>query len=101
MAARLEHETFSQHLNTKFRILVNETDAVEVELSHVGELLLSPRQERFAITFRGPREFVLPQGPYKFEHAEMGEFTLFLVAIGQDDKGTNYEAVFNRLPKPQ
>jgi hypothetical protein len=29
----------------------------------------------------------------------MGDFSLFLVPIGQDERGTDYEAVFNRLVK--
>lgn len=100
MAARLEHETFSRYLNTKFRISVDESNAFEVELSKVDELRVSPHQERFSITFRGPREFVLPQGNYRFNHDEMGEFLLFIVAISQNDEGTFYEAVFNRMRQP-
>lgn len=97
MAASLEHETFSRNLNTKFRISVDESNTFEAELSKVDELLQSPVQERFSIIFRGPREFVLPQGNYRFNHDEMGEFSLFIVPIRQNDEGTFYEAVFNRM----
>jgi hypothetical protein len=99
MAASLEHETFSRYLNTNFRISPGESKTVELELSTVHELLLSPQQERFAIVFRGPREQFLQQGSYSFEHDEMGEFILFIVPIHQDDSGIFYEAVFNRMRK--
>lgn len=99
MAARLEHETFSRYLNTNFRISLGESNTLEAELSTVNELQLSPRQERFAIVFRGPRQPVLNQGSYRFEHDEMGEFILFIVPLSQDDDGTFYEAVFNRIRK--
>src|SRR5512132_2075178 len=79
MAATLEHETFSRHLNTTFRIFLDESNTVEAELSTVGELQLSARQERFAIIFRGPKESLLPQGSYRFEHDEIGELILFIV----------------------
>jgi hypothetical protein len=99
MAAVLEHEEFLKHLNTTFRIRLGETETVEVELTEVSEYLLSPRQERFAIVFRASNEMFLGQGQRPFEHDRMGEFSLFLVPIGRDEKGTYYEAVFNRLVK--
>ena len=101
MAASLEHETFSRHLHTSFRISPSESNAVEAELSTVGDLQLSPHQERFAIIFRLPKEPFLPQGSYTFDHDVMGEFTLFIVPVGQDDAGTYYEACFNRMRKPE
>lgn len=100
MAASLEHETFFRHLNTTFRISLGKSDTVEAELSTVGDLQLSPRQERFSIIFRGPNEPLLPQGSYRFEHDEIGEFILFIVPLRQDDSSSFYEAVFNRTRKP-
>ena len=100
MAAQLEHEVFSRHLNTNFRISLGESGTLEVDLNTVNELQLSPYQERFAIIFRGPKEPFLPQGSYRFEHDQMGQFALFIVPIRQDDEGIYYEAVFNRMRKP-
>ena len=100
MAARLEHEVFSKHLNSNFRISLGDSSQIEVDLNTVNELQLSPYQERFAIIFRGPREPLLPQGSYRFEHDEMGEFILFIVPLRQDDNSTFYEAVFNRTRNP-
>ena len=97
MAAALTHEEFSKHLNTKFRIHVNETEAIEAQLTEVSELLTSPRQERFSILFRTANDPFLGQGLRRFQHEQMESFDLFIVPVGRDEEGTNYEAVFNRL----
>lgn len=99
MTSPLQHAVFASHVNTVFRIYVDDTNTIEAELVEVSELKLSPRQERFAIVFRGSNEPFLGQGMRRFSHDQMGEFALFLVPISKDDRGTNYEAVFNRIPK--
>lgn len=101
MAADLQHAEFLKHLNTKFRIRVNESEAVEAELTGVSEHMVSPRQERFSIVFRAPNEMFLGQGMRPFEHEVMGAFDLFIVPIERDDQGTYYEAVFNRVVKKE
>jgi len=97
MTPVLEHEEFSKHLNTTFRIYVNETETVESELSSVSERMVSPRQERFSIVFRTSNDFFLGQGMRRFDHDQMGSFDLFIVPIARDDEGTLYESVFNLL----
>ena len=99
MAQRLEHEEFAKHLNSKFRIRIDEAQTVESELIEVSELLLSPKQERFSLVFRTSNDFFLGQGERPLEHDVMGEISLFLVPVGRDEDGTCYEAVFNRLVK--
>jgi hypothetical protein len=99
MAAALTHEEFAAQLNTKFRVQVDEANAVDLVLAEVSELKISPRQEQFSIVFHGPVEVFLEQGGRQFKHNEMGEFDLFLVPINRDENGYSYEAVFNRLSK--
>jgi hypothetical protein len=99
MTATLEHEVFSRYLNTPFHISVDEANTIEVDLNEVSELHLSPRQERFELVFRGPRQPLINQGSYRFDHDEMGDFILFIVPVRQDDEGTYYEACFNRTSK--
>jgi len=99
MDAPLDHEVFSKHLGTRFSIAVDGSGSIDAELSKVTELHLSPHQERFSVVFRGPRDQVLSQGTYNFTHQQMGEFSLFIVPMRQDDEGMFYEAVFNRLRK--
>jgi hypothetical protein len=97
MSGRMEYDTLAENLNTKFGIYVDDSSAIEAELTEVSEQMLSPRQERFAIVFRVPNETFLGQGMRHFRHEKLGEFDLFLVPISKDDKGTYYEAVFNRF----
>lgn len=99
MASSLQHAVFAAYLNTVFRVYVDDANTIEVALIEVSELHLSPRQERFAIVFRGPNDTFLGQGLRRFSHDQIGEFDLFLVPISRGDQGTNYEAVFNRIPK--
>jgi uncharacterized protein DUF6916 len=97
MAAILTHEAFSEQLNTKFQIQLDENTSLELELIEVSELKLYPQQEEFTIVFRGPANAFLSQGTGDFRHERMGKFELFIVPVRQDEQGFYYEAVFNRL----
>ena len=93
----LSHEIFSQYKNTKFQVKIDEERAAELELTEVSDLKLYPKQEEFSVIFRGPLDLFLGQGLRPFTHERMGQFELFLVPIGKDDRGFNYEAIFNRI----
>jgi len=97
MAAALEHSEFSKYLNSNFRIRIGEEQTVDAELVEITELMVSSRQERFAIVFRTSNDLFVGQGLWPMEHDQMGKFELFLVPVGRSEKGTSYEAVFNRL----
>jgi hypothetical protein len=97
MEASLTHEEFSQHANSKFQVLVDQDNSVEMELAQVSELKIYPEQEEFTIVFRGPLNAYLGQGTRMFKHEQMGEFEIFIVPIAQDARGYEYEAVFNRV----
>ena len=99
MSADLTHEEFSKHLNSTFGIRISEEQVIEVKLTEVSELLLSPRQERFTLIFRSPNDIIVTQGMHRFEHDQMGAFELFIVPVERDENGTYHEAVFNRLIK--
>jgi hypothetical protein len=99
MAASLTHETFTEHANTKFQVLLDENTTVDVDLIDVSELKVHPRQEEFSIEFRGPSDMFLGQGVRSFAHEGMGQFELFIVPVRQDEQGYYYEAVFNRIRK--
>lgn len=54
----------------------------------------APKRAPFSLFFLGPVEPILPQGTYDLR-GEDGSFEfLFIVPIGRDDEGTEYEAVF-------
>ena len=97
MEASLTHEEFTRNANTKFQVQLDENTSVGLELTEVSELKLHPKQEEFAIVFRGPLNMYLGQGGRLFRHDQMGEFELFIVPIRQDAQGFYYEAIFNRI----
>jgi hypothetical protein len=58
---------------------------------------MTPRQEAFSIFFHGPAEHFMQQGMVKLQNARLGEIEIFLVPVGRDAAGFQYEAVFNHL----
>lgn len=97
MEAFLTHEAFTQNVNTKFEVQVDENNGVQLELTEISPVKLYPRQEEFAIVFRGPLNAFLGQGIRHLRHHQMGQFEMFIVPIRQDEQGFYYEAVFNRI----
>src|SRR5436190_879382 len=97
MEASLTHEAFTQQVNTKFQVHIDQNTGVELELTEISELKQHPHQEEFAIIFRGPLNIFLSQGIHSFTHEQMGQFEMFIVPIRQDEQGFYYEAVFNRV----
>lgn len=92
MLETLHADSFKAHLQTKFLV----ADGFVLELVEVFEPPATPRQERFSLTFVGPSEPVFQQGTYALQHEVIGTLNLFLVPIGKDGRGVQYEAVFNR-----
>ncbi|MGH9931914.1 MAG: DUF6916 family protein [Pyrinomonadaceae bacterium] len=97
MAERLEHAAFLENLNSTFRLHLDGSDKVDLELMEVSELKTARRQEMFSLVFRCASSTVFPQRIYGLAHEDMGQFDLFLVPIKKDDQGVYYETVFNRL----
>jgi hypothetical protein len=90
---------YSRNLNTKFRLLVDAPIPIELTLVEVSPRKVEPHEqagmERFSAIFMGPREIFLPQQMYRVSHPDMGEFDVFLVALGEEPDGFRYEAVYN------
>jgi hypothetical protein len=97
MSIHLTKDVFEKHLKTKFWLVDKESEPYAIDLLELTNGHSSPRQEQFALHFRGDRSKVFPQRIYPIKHDSIGEFDLFLVPIGRDETGTFYEAVFNRL----
>ena len=97
MLQDLTSSSFSEHLNSTFRIQLGDGKSLDAELFEVllHEPHGGPRQQPFSVHFRGPKGATLPQGIYRMEHERMEPIELFLVTIGPDEKGMRYEAVFN------
>ena|SRR2546425_134059 len=98
MSVALTENEFSRHLNSRFRLTLQDQN-LELELMEVKAYLPQANEqgemERFSIFFAGPGNVYLPQRLYRLEHEQMGEFEIFLVPISGGEKGFRYEAVFN------
>jgi hypothetical protein len=93
----LSSEQFAECLNSQFQVDAATGGGVALELVRVTKVDYSPRLDNFSLIFRGPRSPFVPQGSYSVNHRKLGEMTIFLVPIGADGAGTQYEAVFNRV----
>ena len=98
--AELQQEMFAAQLHTRFQVHHAPGRTTELELVEIRGVRSTPHQELFVPTFAGPEQPFLPQQTYWFEHPVMGRFEMFIVPIGRDERGFQYEAVFNRLLSP-
>jgi hypothetical protein len=91
---KLTLETFEGCLGDTFTIPA-EPASIELVLANAVALSEWPGgRQPFDLTFRGPREPLLPQAIHRLEHAALGPLEIFIVPIGQDADSTLYEAVF-------
>lgn len=92
------YEEFAAQVGTKFQILdASAAPISDVVLNEVTKRKSSGRQEYFSLLFLGANEGALTQQTYRIKHEKLGEGMLFLVPVGQDAAGVQYEAAFNRL----
>lgn len=90
------HDTFAGHEGEPFRVRLDDGSAVEARLSSARTWGSGSdgRRVPFTLTFVGPLQPVLPQRIYHLEHDAIGTFELFLVPVGPNTQGMQYEAVF-------
>jgi hypothetical protein len=102
---QLTYATFAGLEKAKFRVPLDETHGIELELVEV--LLVRPRgeastgaseagQESFSLLFHGPDNRLLPQRMHVFEQEKIGSFELFIVPVGRVAGAIQYQAIFNR-----
>jgi hypothetical protein len=101
MLEKLTSSDFSPHLNEIFSISAEGVEPFEATLIAVDELGSRPggdsdsdRRHPFSIVLRGPKHAQHPQGIYRVEHEQMGSLDIFLVPLGPDGEGMQFEAVF-------
>lgn len=92
---------FAGQLHTKFTVHLSGQAAVELILIEVKEQQTAPKFELFTLAFQGPHASRLDQRIHHLAHEKLGAFELFLTAVGAEQDGLLYEAVFHRLRKPQ
>ena len=90
---------FSGLLNGSFCVRPDPSTRVRLKLiaaTPKGSSADAGTPESFSLVFMGPLDRCLPQQMYSFEHDQLGTFDLFIVPIGRDAEGFQYEAIFNR-----
>ena len=90
-------EEFAGQLQTPFELQLETGESLQLVMTELREGISTPRQEAFSLTFRGPELPYLAQCSYPLRHAVFGAIDIFIVPIGRDEQGINYEAVFNRF----
>jgi hypothetical protein len=102
LPGQLTLANFIPLLNSRFRVSVDAAKLVEIELIEAtrGNSASSAQYEFFSLLFHGPAQPILSQRIYRLEHDELGGFDLFMVPVGQNSSGIQYQAIFNGLIKP-
>jgi hypothetical protein len=97
MSVPLTKAVFEQNLNSRFWLRDGDGERIHLDLIELKDGKSSPPCEQFSLLFRGDKNKIHPQNNYPMEHEVIGSFDLFLVPVSQNDEGTFYQAVFNRL----
>lgn len=103
MAASLDRvlvlEDFADKIDEVFTISGEGVPGIPLTLAEAEPLnsAMAPRGVRppFSLIFRARDPRVLAQRLYRMEHNELGEVAIFLVPVGKDAEGVQYQAVFN------
>ena len=95
---------FSPYIGENFQLTTQENAIVDLKLTEVTDRSArvntadkGKRQECFSMIFQGTGNAQLPQSTYTFKHNKMGQFDLFIVPVGRNQAGVEYEAVINRI----
>lgn len=65
-----------------------------VEVRLLGHRRPEASREPFALTFRGPANWRLPQGIHCFGHPQTGSLEIFVTQVGDGPGGSLFEAIF-------
>lgn len=97
----LRREHFEPFLDTAMRVTNENGKVLVVWLRKVGDLTQQINQERgydgnsYLLSFDVSRKKAITEGTYRFDHENLGRFSLFLAPVGM--AGAQYEAVINRI----
>jgi hypothetical protein len=100
MFETLSLSDFSPVVGSSFQVRTEPDVSLQLELLEAVKLSdipagFSQRSESFSLLFRGPADMMLSQQMCPLSHADLGELSVFLVPVGRDADGIQYEAVFN------
>ena len=96
MLDKLTIDDFRSRIGDAFRVVVDDQQYFEAQLSEVNELGTGVPGGRnpFSLIWRAAAEVVVPQRIYRIEHDQLGALDIFLVPLGPEGGAMRYEAVF-------
>ena len=97
MLAQLRPTLLTEYVGTQLEVSDDPARVFDLTLTSVVTHIHTEQMEAFSIFFHGPPEPFMSQGIRKLNHPILGELSMFLVPIGQDKDGFQYEAVFNHM----
>ncbi|HKP89927.1 MAG TPA: hypothetical protein VJT75_08120 [Thermoleophilaceae bacterium] len=105
MAIELVSETFANRIGEAFEAVTASAEGrLDLVLSECEESPHGPPEELreqfgrvpFSLIFHAPeRDRYAPQQTFTLRHPELGEFELFMVPLGPDERGMQYQAVIS------
>ena len=104
MLDKLTAEVFTPVIDETFLVHVEGYAPIEMQLVQVsdrsqfpsGKLIHESGQRMpFNLIFRSAPDIYLPQRIYHIEHPKLEPMDIFIVPIGPDGQGMQYEAVFS------
>lgn len=95
MSDQFQCDTFQKQLDQTFQVH-GEFGTIETTLVDCKKLGGPPTNNRdpFSIVLRGPMDSPIDQNTYQVKNDAMGTMEIFLVPLGPDSTGLQYEAVF-------
>ena len=97
MSKVVDYDFFNAHLEHSFTVALPDGQSCQLVLSGLQKRDTAPKGwESFTVTFDSPPEVYLAQATYELNSEATGKISIFLVPVAQDEKGYQYEAVFNR-----
>jgi len=97
MTQELTRDDYAANLNTDFVVEFNPEMKITMQLIEATEVLERFRQRTYSLLFQAPADTPIAQGMLNIEHEKLGQFNIFLVPVGKDDRGVLFESVFNQL----
>lgn len=90
-------EDFADKVGNVFAVSIEDADIALnlIEASPLPNRRGPEHRQPFSLIFRAADPRVLPQQLYRLTHDDLGEMAIFLVPIGKDESGVQYQATFN------
>ena len=100
MTQEFTRDDYAACLNTDFIVDFSPELKVTMKLTHVTEVTERSRQRSYVLTFIAPEDTPIVQGMAPMENEKLGHTEIFIVPVGKDKRGIQFESVFNTLLDP-